>query len=427
MSGTVRRTLAWAGCLVGLGGAITSCGGPSPSSGITIAVVEGPAPLEPLAGAAVRAESATGEVLELVTDAAGLVQLPQAGAPWGVTVAMATHSAVSLLEIEASPSVPIRLESLAPDAFAFDTYPVSGTLGGTTQAGNPVRIDCTDFATLLNVSVGPWMSEYFVSAATEGTPLHCVAVETDARTGDAVNVAEASSPRTRAAITGLDLTFPATPPPVETTTYHVMLPSTGNAAGCNDVYFTAVEQLSGPSEQQYVLVGSGNAVRTTRGFDYTIRAFGPTAAPNFAWLTLGCPGGVVNLGLREFGGERTVTVGEVASIEARGASLSALTVTSTATGYDYLVVHLGESATDIPRWRVITPFVDGSATARVPTLPRGITLEMIGFVGTTTTALGIVVEEGTLPVYGAPASNGGLLQNHVAVGGQYTTITTDGR
>jgi hypothetical protein len=232
--------------------------------------------------------------------------------------------------------------------------------------------------------------------------------------------------RTGDAITGVELTLPATPPAIVTTTYHVHMPPTAMVDGCGWVEDLGVDQRSDPDERQHVRAGAVQSFQGADGLVETMSAWSGIT-PNYGYLSVRCALTQVSFGFREFdGAEHDVTVPEITALGTEGASLGDLQVTATAAeGFDFVDVHIGETGFTIPGWRVITPF-DGDAAFALPALPTGITPADLGISDSTTVTV-LLVAQGTVPDYAAPASNHPLPGNAIAVAPDYQEISSNGR
>ncbi len=381
----------------------------------------------------VRAESACGATdVEATTDTTGhlTLDLPDAGAPWAVTFAIAAHSAVSILDItHVGFDGDVRLETL--DVPADVRHAVSGTVTGAIASGHTLQVDCPDFETTTARPGIAWSSAFYTGHQRPDAPMIFVALDRDA-SGRAVNIGS-TAPMVRPAIdvSGINIAMPS--PAVTPTTDHIIVHGavTGVMGGASSPVAFGVEHsyLDIPFFP-YVLTGTATIVAgaTLGRVDIDLTHFpGPLDVNLYGFQQTGASGAVMNVWLTDTS-THSITVQPVTTLEATGSSLADLGALGVGGGFDALVVHIGESVTDLPRWRVIADATSGSAMIyRIPHLPTGVTLADIGLAGGSTTALPIYVHMNAGRPWTARGSNVSIWQYEYAIGGQYLTVSTAGR
>lgn len=382
----------------------------------------------------VRAESACGGTdVEATTDATGhlTLDLPDAGAPWAVTFAIAAHSAVSILDItNLAFTGDVRLETL--DVPADVRHVASGTVTGAIASGHTLQVDCPDFETTTAMPGVPWSTGFYTGHQRPDAPLLFVALDLDA-SGRAVNLGS-TAPMTRPTtdVSGISIAMPS--PAATPTTNRIVVhgATTGVMAGAHSPVPFGVEHsyLDIPFFP-YVLTGTAAfSTAGAAGADVVIDLThfpGPLDVNLYGFQQTGAFGAVMNVWLTDTS-THDVTVAPVTTLTATGTSLGDLGAVGVGAGFDALVVHIGESTTDLPRWRVIADATSGAASIyRIPHLPTGVTLADIGLPAGSTTALPIYVHMNAGRPWTARGSNVSVWQYQYAIGGQYLTVSTAGR
>ena len=337
----------------------------------------------PLARAAVRVEGTCGDGLEVRTGADGIARFVVDGAhTWSLTAAMVGHHAISILDVtrlEAVGDVRLEVANGPPPV----VHSATGTLSGSVGAGSTVRIDGFDFVTLANAG-GSWASAHYIRAG--GTvPTRFAAVERDAA-GEAVNIGVTSeATRPSGPLAGVTLVLPAPSEPAVETTVPIQFHFGGGS-------FPVVEPVSA----DVLYVGTHPLAPEVR---IGSALFGPPPGPalvhelvvrDFAvlpgnWLVArfaSADGGVLVTVCTAFVGAGTaIDVGEIYAMGWEGdGTYGGATAYGRMSGYDFVAMHLGESAAgDPPAWRVFAPSEDSTTTTlHIPHLPAGVTIADIG-------------------------------------------------
>jgi hypothetical protein len=394
---------------------------------VSVRVVLGPGPIVPASGAHVRVESPCGGFQESDTAADGTVtfSLPRAGGQWDLTAALAGYAAVSVLDVtNFTLTGDLRLDPVAPRD--EPTYAVSGTLGGSIGIGNSVQIDAYNFNTI-SAATSSWSSTFSASPLGNRQPLRFVALELDSA-GFAVNAATTEVPRVAADVTGVALTLPSPRVAPVTSTFNVRLPSSGmvTTAGMSLVGAFA-ERVSTLDEGQYVYSGTAQVALVGGNVQVTVQHFpGADTGTNFAGATGDNGSSRLNVYRSNPADPSDIVVGS-GTVVMYGGALSDLEVAvSGASGHDTVAIHLAESNTENPRWRVYAPTFP--ATVRVPHLPSAVSLTDLGIVADS--YIGCIVmllkmESGA--AWSTRASNGGVAGYQYTVGGSYQYFSATGR
>jgi hypothetical protein len=381
-----------------------------------------------LADVAVRAEGpCAGSAIEMSTDASGVLSLdlPNAGAPWSITFARAGYSAISIIDVtNIGFDGDVRLDPLEPASFSG--YDASGVVTGSIGIGGSVQVDTYDFVTTNAGAGGTWSSMYYLAPApAPAPPLVFVALELDG-TGRAVNfVASTEQPRTGAAATGIAMVLP-TPAAtaIETRiTYH--LPTSGIADASGTLLPFGVEHaLLDASQSPYVLVGSETIETGPGAGDATlvVRHFGGPLDANFTGFQIQGTTGVINVLVTDIT-DHEVSVPPITALGVAGTTLGALDATGVGDGYDVLAVHIGESESDDPRWRVFADASGGSgAITTVPQLPSSVSLADIGLPDTVTFVIPLYIRMQNGRAWSTQGLNNAAPEYAYAGGANYTMV-----
>jgi hypothetical protein len=381
-----------------------------------------------LGDVAVRAEGpCAGSAIEMSTDASGNLSLalPNGGAPWSVTLARAGYSAITIMDAtNIGFDGDVRLDPIEPPSYSG--FAASGAVAGSVGIGSTVTVDTYDFDTTMAGAGGAWSSMYYLAPAPNpAPPLQFVALELDG-TGRAVNFAAAiEQPRTGAAATGIAMVLPTPAAAFVETRVSYHLPTSGIADAMGSVVPFGVEHaLLDLAQSPYVLVGSEEIERGAAPGDVTlvIRHFGGPLDANLTGFQLQGASGVINVLVTDFT-DHEVTVPPITSLGVSGASLGSLGASGVGEGYDVLVVHIGESDTEDPHWRVFADATSGSATiASVPQLPSSVSLADIGL-GTETFVIPLYVKMQTGRAWSAQGMNQAIPQYAYAGGSSYTMVS----
>lgn len=387
-----------------------------------------------LAGVHVRAESACGGTdVEAVSDSTGhlTLDLADGGAPWAVTFAIAGHSATSVLDVtRIGFDGDVRLETL--DVPADARHVASGSVTGTLASGHHFLVDCPDFETTTPAPGGAWSSGFYTGHEMPDPPLLFVALDLDA-SGRATNLGSVA-PRTRPTtdVSGVTIAMPSPAATAQSDHVVVHLPSSGLTSGWSAPTMFGIEHayLDIPYFP-YVVAGTGTFVAGPGANDLQMDLVhfpGALDVDLYGFQVTAAGGAVLNVWLLD-PTTHTETIPAASELVATGTSLGELGLRATGSGWDALVVHIGETPTALPRWRVIADASSGMVDVfRIPHLPTGVTLADIGLVpGSSTTALPILVVTNGVRPWTARGSNVSIWQYRYALGGMYQNLSATGR
>ncbi len=381
----------------------------------------------------VHAESrCSGADMQLVTDATGhlSIDLPNANAPWDLTVAKVGYAAISIIDItRIGFDGDLRLDPVAQPTMSM--HSASGTVTGTVGATSTVQVDCYDFDTTTAAAPGhTFMGNFYLGLESPTPPLVFAALELDP-TGTALNLGTTSPiARPTTDTTGVTIALPATPPTRVVTHVHLRLPSVGLTAPTVNMSSIVEHALLDTPGGPYVLTGS-IVVTPIAGdplnLDLAITHFPGAFDVNLGAVSIRSSDAVLNVILTDIT-DHEIDVTPMTELGTSGSSFDTISGDAAGAGYDVLVLHLGESTTERPHWRVFADATSGSASiAAVPHLPTGITVADIGFTGPTTTWVPIYVHMQTGRAWSTEAINRSVPQYAWSVGGSYNTISTTGR
>ena len=385
-----------------------------------------------LAAVHVHAESACGTDMQLVTDASGALSLvlPDSGAPWDVTLAKAGYAAVSLIDItHMGFAGDVRLDPLMIGG-ATTMYATSGSVTGTIGAGSTLQIDNYDFDTMTANAAHAFSSHFYVGYEQPAPPLRFVALELSG-SGSALNLGSAAPiARPSGPVTGVTIAMPS--PAAASMLNHVTihLPTTGITSPPHATSFGAEHALLDTSNFPFVLTGS--AIVTAVGgdpsnLDLAITHFPGALDVNVTGITNATGSAILNVLVTDLS-DHTITVPPVTVLTSAGTSFADLSVFGAGVGYDVLILHLGESTTERPHWRVFADARSGTGTIdRLPHLPSGVTIGDIGLSAATTSYLPLYVHMQTGRAWTTEALNRAVPQYAWSVGTTYQTISTAGR
>ena len=382
-----------------------------------------------LGNVAVRAEGPCAAApIEMNTDGAGNLSLalPNAGAPWSVTFARAGYAAISIMDVtNIGFDGDVQLDPIGNPTYV--PYPASGTVTGSVGIGNTVQVDCYDFGTTTVRGGGIWSSDFDLAPPPNpAPPLVFVALELDGA-GRAVNFAASSEqPRTGAPVSGVSIALPSPAAAAIETRILFHLPTTGIADGSGgtmtfDVHHARLDLAQDP----FVLVGT-SALEPGAPGDVTlvIRHFGGSLDANLAGLSVLGRSGLINVLVHDFV-DSEVTIPAIAALQIDGGSLGALNAYGYGSGYDLLILHIGETDFEDPHWRVFADARSGAATIdAVPRLPTSVSLADIGIVGGGTQVVPLYVRMRTGRGWSAQGVNQASSKHAYAGGGQFTSVST---
>ena len=393
---------------------------------IDVRIVKGPSPVTPAMGARVRVESLCGGNMEADVGADGVVHfsLPREAGQWDLTAALAGHNAMSLVDVtNFALTGDIRLDPLVrPDDLP---HAVSGTLGGSVGVGNTVQIDAFLFETIMSASA-TWSSMYASGPWSMPQPLFFTAIEMDSM-GRAVNVATTEVPRSGADITGVTLDLPTPRVAPTTSTWLVHLPAVGmvTTAGATPRGAFA-ERLSTIDDGEYVWTGTAQIALVGADVQVTVQHFPGVVDTNFAGATIDGTGGRLNTYKSDPAAGGDVTVGP-GTITMLGRSLADLEVDAAGvSGHDAVVIHIGETDMQSPRWRVFAPTL--LPVTRVPNLPSTVSLIDIGLTpASSTSVLALLIKMESGHIWSTRNANAGVEGYQYSIAGMYQTFSTSGR
>jgi hypothetical protein len=351
--------------------------------------------------------------------------LPRAGGQWDLTAAMAGYAAVSVLDVTSfTLTGDLRLDAIA--VRDEPAHAISGTLGGSIGVGNSVQLDAYNFETLTAVAA-TWSSTFYAGTLSLRQPLRFAALELDSA-GQAVNLATTQVPRVAADITGVALTLPSPRVAPVTSTFNVVLPSSGmvTAAGVTPVAAFA-ERLSTLDDEQYLYSGTAQLAIVAGHMQVTVQHFpGADTETNFAIATGDDTTSRLNVYRSNPADPSDIVVGP-GTITMYGFALSDLAAAvSGVSGHDTIAIHLAESDTEYPRWRVYAPTFP--ATVGVPHLPSAVSLADIGITpGSTIGCIAMLLKMESGAPWSTRAANGGVPGYQYTLGGSYQYFAATGR
>jgi hypothetical protein len=258
-----------------------------------------------------------------------------------------------------------------------------------------------------------------------------VALELDA-TGRAINLGSAPSmARPTTPVSGVTITMPSPAAPSVTTHIRLHLPTSGLTSPPSAMAFDPEHAHLDISNVPFVITGT--SVLTPIGgdpanLDLAITHFPGPLDVNLTGIHVLGSVAVMNVIVSDIR-DQDITVPPVTDLSSRGASLADVTTSGLGTGYDVIVLDIGESDMQPPRWRVIADARGGEGhIPSIPHLPAAVTLADIGLGGPSTTYIPLYVrmQAGTA-FWTTQASNHAAWQFAYSVGTQYFTISTMGR
>ncbi|MBX7191125.1 MAG: carboxypeptidase-like regulatory domain-containing protein [Sandaracinaceae bacterium] len=375
----------------------------------------------PMSGAAVRAAGAScGLGFEETTGSDGVVtfMVDPALGPWSITAARVGYAAISVVDVLGFDFAgDVRLDPIT--TFSDESYPVSGTLS-PVHATSTYVVDTYDFETVTGARES-WSSLQYVESPP--SPLRFVALELDGA-GRALDVAVTpETTRPRAPVTDVALSFGGATPREHAV--HVRLPSTGPLSAVTPAYFQPQHVLPTGS---YAVVGSVVVSSSTPSeIVFAVRDF--DAFPmNFLYTSSMAPTFQLNVFRSGPNADATITIGALTSLELVGASLDGAVVTAAATGWGYVGLHIGETDSQAPRWRVFGVLAaDGAPTSIVvPELPSAVTETDLG-IDPVTSVLPIAIDTESEPPWMLQTANQGVMGYRATAAGTYVTIETHAR
>lgn len=324
----------------------------------------------PIAGAAVRIETASGDALEGVTAADGTVTFmvdPEAG-PFAITFAKVGVGAVSVLDAASSVGdVYAVLASATNEA-------ITGGITGKQGVGDAVVVSSYG-ANAVSVKVNTYTDQI----RGPGTAQRVVGMEL-APAKVPLNITETTSAGGVA-----DLVLPSTPPATITAQTTIQLPTTGAVTGFNRTVtniYGAPCPVAGVQNNPDDLFGNAFLVTgcgTTTAPDASGRAtasltsFGGAYAVTSGitlFLTSSSPIVDAYVSLPAAGGSVTIPPADAFSVS--GARLEDLTWTAAGSSYTTSATFIGTASTNVTPWAIYAP---ASPTPRkLPTLPSTVAL-----------------------------------------------------
>ncbi len=378
----------------------TSIGG---SKDISVTVVKSATPTNtPVANAYVRASISATQFLDVRTDALGVAHLlvnPAMG-PFDVTVAVAGHTAVSVLGVTDSIPGTLVINEIGAQP-TFRPYAITGSIAGA-NAQNRVQIDSFDFRTLVTAVGATTYSSIFEVAAGLTVPIPLAAVEVDNSTpyGIAVNGAISAPIARQSAAMSIPVTMPSTPVPATQAAIHLTWPTAGvfTAATIKGVGnpVTDVHAGTGTVMQQttaeasaLMFVGVANIDSPMSGASlFHVQTFGGAMAPDFAGAAVSTVAANAQPTAADYVGlvyphtlvdGTVVNVGQVNGITFAGTNLDTARFAIDSVGYDSTVLYVSNvaGATSTTLWIIYAP--GGSVPQRgLPYLPGGVLLDDLG-------------------------------------------------
>jgi hypothetical protein len=399
-----------------------------------------------LAHVHVHAESGCGTDMQLQTDATGhlTLDLPNAGAPWAVTLALAGYAAVSVLDITTIAfEGDVRLDPITPTP-APVTYLAQGTVGGIA-AGNHATVDCFDSGTGTEPTAPFYFYSHFqVGEEAPNPPLQFVALEWSPSPLPTLLNIGSTGPMTRPAAdlpTAITIAMSSPPPTPVVSHVVVHLPTTGITAPASNVNaFPAQHALFDLPNAPTMVTGALDVRQhayPVPDFDIAITHFpGPWDVNRTGLWATAAPDTWIDVNITDIT-DHEVTVPPVTELTATGTSFDTLAARATGAGYDLLVLSLGEGMyAPRPRWRVYATTSSGAARIDgLPHLPSAVTLADIGLGAATTSFVTRYVRMHTgrgwttegLWAQVCCGRYGGAWQQAWSVSTGYSTISTAGR
>jgi hypothetical protein len=407
------------------------CTSATGSTPITVHVVE-PDPsvggTRPLVGAAVLAESACGGAsVETTTDASGdaTLDLADGGAPWTVTIAMAGHTVVSVLEASAPGFLvgDVRLDPIATPAAVM--HRASGVVTG---ASGVVRVDTYDADSVLAPPAAPsFAMTFYTGGALPTPPFPIFGVERDA-TGRATSfVVTAETARPAADVTGIVLAMPGTPPTPLVSHVRVTLPTSGVVPGVGATVrdLGAVHALFDLPGAPSAATGSATITMGTP-IDLELRRFAGAYEVNLSGLEVTSASATIDVVLTDTS-DHDVVVPAVDLLDTSGDALGTLSAVGASAGYDVLVVDVSASA-GRPSWRVLARASTGDVTIpSMPHLPSSIVRADVGLGGATARVRASYVRMAQGAAWSTESLAGPAWQTALLVRTPERTVSTDGR
>jgi len=380
-------------------------------------VVVGPAPVRPLEGALLRAESTTGRVLEAVTDARGTAALALSldEGRWSLTAAKRGLAAVSIVGLSELPDGDIRLDPVI-DFATGGGVALQGTVTGAAP-GATVIVDAfnTDIVSL-PAGTSAFETRYYNEFPS--LPLAVTAIEVVA--GRATRIARGPTlARAGSAVSGVTLRLPEAASGFRAVRVPVTVPATSITSEAVRAFAPSlVSQIDRPYERTAVGVGVSREAfsgpESAVEFDVADGAF----KPDYAVIRVDATRVRTNLFVHAFDGSESFALPSFTTLEAVGTSLGDIAVRSDARGVDAVALHLGEDEDRVPRWRCFfLPAATGGA-ARLPTLPGGLTPADLGLSAPAISYGVVAIWMYSGRPWTTPTSNAAVL-------GYYTTVTAN--
>jgi hypothetical protein len=208
----------------------------------------------------------------------------------------------------------------------------------------------------------------------------------------------------------------------------VHLPTTGLGSGGAVTAIGAEHARLDLPSAPYVLTGS-NVIRNVGSADYDLAVthFPGALDVNLTGLGSTASGTQLNVIVTDVA-DHTITVPSLTDLTLGGSSFADLSASSAGAGYEVLGLHIGESMTDRPHWRVYAQTGTGTrAILALPHLPSGVTLADIGLGAPSTTVIPLAIHMQSGRAWTTEALNHAVWQYAYAIGTSYTTVSTAGR
>lgn len=380
-------------------------------------VVVGPAPVRPLEGALLRAESTTGRVLDAVTDASGTAALalsPNEG-PWSLTAAQRGLAAVSIVGLSELPDGDIRLDPVI-DFAKGGGVPLQGSVIGASP-GATVIVDAFNIDIVsLRARESAFETSYYNEFPT--LPLTVTAMEVIA--GRATRITRSPTlGRTGTAVSGVALDLSEAPYGFRAVRVPVTVPERSITSEAVRAFAPSlVSQIDRPHERTTVGVGVGREVFTGPDSAVEFDVAEGDFKPDYAVIRVDAARVRTNLFVHTFDGAERFTLPTFNTLEAVGSSLGDIAVRSDARDVDAIALHLGEDESRVPRWRCF--FLPGTTrgTARLPTLPGDLTPADLGLSAPSISYGVMAIWMYSGRPWTTPVSNAAVL-------GYHTTVTTN--